>query len=132
MKKPISDLQELLANMQPVLNQGEYIFATVSDINTIPRDKTICEFVESEGVTVVMSKADAVALGLSFDFVASWITLNIHSALDAIGLTAAFSGELAKYDMSCNVMAGYYHDHIFVEKKDEQKALKVLWDMTTQ
>jgi len=127
---PISDLADLLSNLEPILNEGEYIFATVSDINSIPRDKSICEFVEKEGVTVVLSKTDAQELGLSYDFIASWITLNIHSALDAIGLTAAFSTALANHQISCNVIAGFYHDHIFVEKKDEQEAMKVLMELT--
>jgi len=82
---PITDLQELISNMEPILNEGEYIFATVSDINTVPREKTICEIVEKEGVTVVMKKINAAELGLKFDFIASWITLDVHSALEAVG-----------------------------------------------
>lgn len=126
---PISDLKVLLSKMEPILNEGEYIFTTVSNLDRIPRDKTICEVSEKEGRTVVMRKSEAEVLGLEFDFIASWITLNIHSALDAVGLTAAFSGELAKHGISCNVMAGFYHDHIFVDIKDGQKALEVLQRM---
>ncbi|GJM33586.1 MAG: hypothetical protein DHS20C18_25870 [Saprospiraceae bacterium] len=132
MKKTIgvTDLRELITNMEPILNDGEYVFATVSNITSIPREVTICEIKEREGVTVVVSKKDAEKLGLPFDFIASWITLNIHSSLEATGLTAAFSSELSRNEISCNVIAGYYHDHIFVDVKDKDKALSVLWDMT--
>jgi len=126
----ITDLQQLIANMEPVLNEGEYIFASVSDITAIPRGMTICEMREKEGMTVVLAKKDAVQLGLPFEFIAAWITLNIHSALEAVGLTAAFATELGKNNISCNVIAGYYHDHIFVDRKDKEKAMKVLWGMT--
>ncbi len=128
----ITDLQQLIANMEPVLNEGEYVFVSVSDITTIPRAMTICEMREKEGITVVLAKKDAIALGLAFEFVAAWITLNIHSALEAVGLTAAFATALGKNDISCNVIAGYYHDHIFVDTKDKEKAMNVLWEMTKQ
>lgn len=126
----VTDLKELIRNMEPVLNDGEYVFATVSNIESIPRAMTICEMKEKEGITVVVSKENAEKLGLSYEFVASWITLNIHSSLEAVGLTAAFSSELGRHNISCNVIAGYYHDHIFLDTKDKNKALNVLWDMT--
>ena len=118
--------------MEPVLNDGEYVFCTIpdADLKLVPREITICEFKENEGITIILSKEDALKHGLSFDYVASWITLNIHSSLEAVGLTAAFSAELSKYGISCNVVAGYYHDHLFVDKKDGSKAIKVLQDMT--
>ena len=126
----ITNLQELIKNMEPVLNEGEYVFASVSNIETIPRTITICEVKEQEGVTVVVTKENAEKLGLPINFVAAWITLNIHSSLEAVGLTAAFATALGKHNISCNVIAGYYHDHIFVDVKDKEKAMKVLWGMT--
>lgn len=125
-----TNLEKLIHNMEPVLNDGEYVFATVSNLDAIPRALTICEVKEKEGVTVILSKANAEKLGLSFNFVAAWITLNIHSALEAVGLTASFATALGKHQISCNVVAGYYHDHIFVDKKDKEKAMNVLLNMT--
>ena len=130
MTKGITNLQQLIRNMEPVLNQGEYVFASVLDITKIPRAVTICEMREKEGMTVVLAKKEAEKLGLPFEFVAAWITLNIHSALEAVGLTAAFATALGKNNISANVIAGYYHDHIFVDTKDAEKAMQVLRGMT--
>lgn len=132
MKKPIglTNLEVLIANMEPVLHDGTYVFASVSNIEAIPRDITVCEVKEKEGTTVVVSKDDAERLGLAIDFVASWITLNVHSSLEAVGLTAAFATALGENNISCNVIAGYYHDHIFVDQRDKEKAMSVLWNMT--
>lgn len=126
----VTNLQQLIANMEPVLNEGEYVFAIVTSLEGIPRNSPICEIQEKEGTTLILSKVNAEKLGLSFEYIADWITLNIHSSLEAVGLTAAFATELGNHNISCNVVAGYYHDHIFVDIKDAQKAMEVLWEMT--
>ncbi len=116
--------------MEPILNDGEYVFGTVKSTANIPRDLVVCEVKEREGITVVLARKDADELGVTYEYVASWITLNIHSSLEAVGLTAAFSNALAVEGISCNVVAGFYHDHIFVDVKDSKKALNTLISMT--
>ena len=116
----------MIKGMTPKLNEGEQVFITLTDANQISRADTLCEFKEQEGTTVIIAKQKADALRLSYEYVASWITLEIHSSLEGVGLTALFSSELAKNNISCNVVAAYYHDHIFVDHKDAEKAVTVL------
>ncbi len=125
-----TNLIKLIKEMQPVLNSGEYVFSTVeSSINMSQKD-ILCEFKEKEGISVVIEKKIADKLKLHYDFIASWITLEVHSSLDAVGLSALISTELAKHTISCNIIAGFFHDHIFVAIKDGPKAIKILVELS--
>ena len=124
------DLQKLLKNMKPVLNSGEYVFAVVKNLDNILRTDTLFEFKEKEAITLVLEKNKADTLKLSYQFISSWITLKVHSSLEAVGLTAAFSTALTKQKISCNVVAGFYHDHIFIDIKDAKKAIEVLTNLS--
>ena len=119
-------LATLLRSMSPHLNDGDYVFCTLPDNHVPAGCEVIGSFREQEGLTLIVERQQAEQAGLAFDYVAAWITLNVHSALEAVGLTAAFAGALGQAGISCNVIAGYYHDHLFVGRADAQRALKVL------
>src|SRR5258705_3834859 len=121
-----SDLNIILRTLKPFLHEGEYVFCHVPDNYLIELNDIISYFKETEGATIVLSKTMADQFKLSYSFVSAWITLRVHSSLESVGLTAAFSNALAADGISCNVVAAYFHDHIFVDIKDAQKAMEVL------
>jgi hypothetical protein len=121
-----TDLTALLKTMRPILNEGEYVFCTINASQTIDQTIIIGSFKEKEGLTLILEKSVADNLKLNYSYIAAWITLTVHSSLEAVGLTAAFSNALAKEGISCNVVAAYYHDHIFVAKNDAEMAIQVL------
>ncbi|MPQ82543.1 ACT domain-containing protein [Pseudomonas sp. MAFF 730085] len=119
-------LATLLRSMSPQLNDGDYVFCTLPDACIPAGCEVIGSFREQEGLTVIVERQQAQHAGLSFDYVAAWITLNVHSALEAVGLTAAFASALGNVGISCNVIAGFYHDHLFVGRADAERAMHVL------
>ena len=120
------DLYKLVKGMTPTLNQGEYVFVSTENIGTIDLRDVVCTFKEAEGLTLIINREVADKMKLKYAFVASWITLEVNSSLEAVGLTAVFSTELAKNNISCNVIAAFHHDHIFVAVKDSIRAVDIL------
>ncbi|SET02362.1 ACT domain-containing protein [Stigmatella erecta] len=121
-----SSLSALLRGLSPTLNPGEYVFCTVSDEHVLQGTRPLGSFQEREGLTVILERPQADRLQLPYTYVAAWITISIHSALEAVGLTAALSTALAQAGISCNVVAGFYHDHLFVSAAEGPRALQVL------
>jgi uncharacterized protein len=119
------DLRRLLSGMRPVLNPGRYVFTTVPD-EISAGVHAVVTVAEPEGLTLVVPQQDADTAGLSYGYVAAWITLRVHSALEAVGLTAAVARELADAGLSCNVVAGFHHDHLFVPYERAAEAVTVL------
>jgi len=121
------DLEILLRDMDPERRPGRYVFTSVAAIP--PAAQPVVTVVEDEGTTMVVAQDDAERLGLAYDVVLAMITLRIHSALDAIGLTAAVATALAGAGISANVVAGHFHDHVFVPINDADRAMTVLDDL---
>jgi uncharacterized protein len=127
-----TNLQTLLQTMQPLLHQGEYVFCTVPLSTTMDTSGAIMVMREAEGLTLVLPRPTADALGLPYTCPMAWITLTVHSSLEAVGLTAAFAKALADAGISCNTVAGFYHDHLFVPYKDAGRAMEALGQLAGQ
>jgi uncharacterized protein len=120
------DLETLLKSAQPEVRPGTFVFVVVHDEALLDELDPEATIRETEGLTAVVRRERADALGLSYDYLAAWITLRVHSALDAVGLTAAVSTALARAGISCNVIAGYHHDHLLVPADRAADALEAL------
>jgi hypothetical protein len=120
------NFSRLIKAMKPVLNEGEYVFCSFAEGMPADLSDAICTFREKEGISVILPKEIADKRQLKYTFIASWITLMVHSSLEAVGLTAAASKALAAQNISANVVAGFYHDHIFVARRDAERAIRAL------
>jgi len=126
MSEPLSDLAELLRTLRPVLNDGTYVFASLphdADGNAL---EPLATFREEEGLTVVVGEERARLAGLRVLFRAAWITLTVHSDLQAVGLTAAVADALTRANISCNIIAAAHHDHLFVPVESARAAIEAL------
>ena len=124
-------LEALLKKMSPILHSEEYVILTLNGkYGDYVRLDPICTFLEEEGLTLIVPKRNAILNNLKFDDVFRAITLTVHSSLDAVGFTAAVSSKLTSAGISANVVAAYYHDHIFVQSKHAEKAIKTLEELT--
>ena len=125
------ELKTLLASMSPSLDDTDWVFAVVGEEDAVRlTPHAIASFREVEGLTLVLPQAAADDLK-NVSAPMSRITLEVHSSLEAVGLTAAIAGALAEEVISANVVAAYYHDHIFVPKASADRALAVLQALTT-
>jgi hypothetical protein len=117
--------------LEPVLNPGAFVFASIKEGHAIDPAIIVASIREPEGLSVTTSEAGARISGLNALFKCAWITLTVNSVLDAVGLTAAFAGALGHSGISCNAVAGAYHDHIFVPFESAQVAMQVLRQLQT-
>lgn len=118
------DLQLMLRTLAVERRPGTFTFVT----GDWPALATVAHATvdEAEGRTLVVTVADAEAAGAPVGFRAAWLTLTVHSALEAVGLTAAFARALGDAGIACNVLAGFHHDHLLVPDDRADEAVAVL------
>lgn len=120
-----TDVAAMLRTLEVVCLPEEYVYASLSADHPAVR-LAKATITETEGLTAVLLRTDADSLNVEYDYVAAWLTLSVHSSLEAVGLTAAFSHVLGQAGISANVLAGFYHDHILVSVSDRERAMDVL------
>ncbi|HVC24597.1 MAG TPA: ACT domain-containing protein [Acidimicrobiales bacterium] len=117
-------LDELLARLTVRRRPGGWCL--VSGVAVPHGMEVAATIVEDEGTTTVLRFEDAERLGVPVAFVAAWLTVEIATELDLVGLTAAVATALADAGVACNVLAGFHHDHLLVPVDDADRAIAVL------
>ena len=129
-----TDLDTLIRNLKPRTLPATYVFCSLADADyrALSHTSPLASFAEPEGLTVVLTRESAAQVGLAYEGTFRCISLQVHSSLEAVGLTAAVTGELAAHDISANVIAGYHHDHVFVPSHQAESALRLLENMSSR
>jgi len=117
-----ADLAVLLRSMRPELHAAAYGYA-VTDTAVVG---AFAQVAEAEGTTVIAPLEVLAAHGIVVEPHWARISLTVHSDLAAVGLTAAIARALATAGISANVVAGFYHDHVFVPWERRAEAMAAL------
>lgn len=126
---PISNLDETLAALDPQV-EGNYVFATSDTVP--PGLEPFAVIREAEGLTMVVEAAQAFRLGLGDHPLYARISPTLSTELQSVGLTATISQTFASRGISCNVIAGFHHDHFFVPADKSQEAMALLNSLSEQ
>ncbi len=124
MTEPVSNLSDMLAEMRPLLDERRFAFRVLGEHENLP-EAAFAAVNEAEGRTAIVPDASMLT-----EQAFARITLQVHSALGAIGLTAAVSAALAEAGIACNVIAGFHHDHLFVPWVRREEALAILMKLS--
>tara|TARA_B110000046_G_scaffold178962_1_gene207489 strand:- start:2823 stop:3224 length:402 start_codon:yes stop_codon:yes gene_type:complete len=127
-----TDIKTILRGLAPIRLDDAYVFCTVPGANygDYAEAQPIASFGEKEGLTLILTQTHADRFGLLYEGLFSCISLQVHSSLESVGLTAIVAGKLAAHNISANIIAGYYHDHLFVPQANASEALTLLADLT--
>lgn len=127
------NLEKLITKMRPELQEGEFVFCTVSAEMYERSDiQPVGWFREAEGITLIVEREIAEGAGLAYTYNSRMITLSAHSNLEAVGFLAVITKVLAKAGISVNPVSAYYHDHLFVPVDKAQMALEELKTLTIE
>ena len=128
-----TDLQKIIKTMNPHLRDERYIILSFPQKTNFPTQiSPFARIQEDEGLTVILCEADAIKVGYREGTYFALITLQVHSSLESVGLTAKVSNELAKKGLSVNIVAGYYHDHLLVPFEQRLIAMNTLLEMSAK
>ena len=119
-------LPNIFATLEVDARPGTYVVLTRRRPDAAADAVAEARISEPLGTTYVVPEAFARAQGEPPGFVAAWLTLRVHTALNAVGVTAAVAGVLAERGIACNVLAGHFHDHLLVPAARRDDAIAAI------
>jgi uncharacterized protein len=120
------ELDALVRELRPNLHEAPYVFLTMTEESGPLLELALASFREEEGLTLVLERDAATALGREAGSLWARITLEVNSSLHAVGLLALVSSALAEAGIACNPISAWFHDHLFVPWPERQRALEAL------
>lgn len=123
--KGVRERAQMIAQMAPRLDDQVWHFCATDDPGALATS-ALARFDEDEGCSLILRHDEAQGAGLDRSLPMARITLQVHSALDGVGLTAAVATTLAEAGIACNMVAAFHHDHAFVPWSKRNEALELL------
>jgi uncharacterized protein len=121
-----TNLLRVLKSLTVLCDNVEYGFATIKDKPATIDNQILGTFREAEGITIIATKEYLKRNKIEYQGPYAKLTIKAHTSLDLVGLTAVLATKLAEEKISANVVAAYFHDHIFVQFELCQKSIEIL------
>jgi hypothetical protein len=122
----LTDLQQTLQSLKVICDDVQYGFASIADESRIERDKILATFHENRQLAIIAPKDYLDSLGIENEGPYAKLTIDVHTSLELVGLTAVMATKLSEHGISANVVAAFYHDHVFVQYELRGKAVELL------
>jgi len=121
-----TDLKETLKSLKVTCDNVEYGFTSLEDTSKVSRDELLATFQEDGRLAIIAPVAYLQSQGVDYEGPFARLTIDLHTSLELVGLTAVIATKLAEHGVSANVVAAFYHDHVFVQHDLREKAIDLL------
>jgi hypothetical protein len=122
----ITDLKQTLQSIKVSCDDIQDSFTSIKDESKVSREKVLATFHENGQLAVIAPKDYLDDLGIENEGPYAKLTIEVHTSLELVGLTAVMATKLADNGISANVVAAFYHDHVFVQYQLREKAIRLL------
>jgi hypothetical protein len=121
-----TDLKQTLKSLKVSCDDIQYSFTSIKDESKVSREKVLATFHENGQLAVIAPKDYLDELGIENEGPYAKLTIEVHTSLELVGLSAVMATKLADNGISANVVSAFYHDHVFVQYQFREKAIRLL------